>query len=77
MVRHKRTKELSEAEKAQFAEAIQSACRSLTPYLCRLNPNSDQYQAISRLNAALLASVFEVTGERAAWTQNGAGGKYG
>lgn len=77
MARHKRIKTLSDHDRAQFADEIHQACKALTPYQCRLNPNSDQYQAITRLNAALLQAVFEVTGEQAQWLNNGAGGKYG
>ncbi|TIO04675.1 MAG: hypothetical protein E5X88_30700 [Mesorhizobium sp.] len=72
MVRHRLSKQLSEAQIARFLADAEKLHKSITQPL--IAPGSDHHRALVALNQTLLQTVKEVTGKTAPWIQWGSTG---
>lgn len=67
MTRHKKSKQLSEAEIKRFLADAERLHKTLVRPL--ISPSCDHYRALVALNETLLKTVEEITGNRAPFVQ--------
>ncbi len=68
-MRSKRQKRLSELNHHRLLEQSRLYCRMLNELSASVSAVSDDYLAISDLNAAVLRTIEAVTGEMAPWVR--------
>ena len=76
VMRSKRPKKLSELHHARLIDQSRAYCRTLNELTASVSPVSDDYLAISNLNAAVLETIKAITGEMAPWVRPVTGASY-
>jgi hypothetical protein len=75
-MRSKRPKQISELNRARLLEQSRAYCRTLNELTASVSPVSEDYLAVSNLNAAVLETIRAVTGDMAPWVRPVTGASY-
>lgn len=75
-MRSKRSKQISELNRARLIEQSRAYCRMLNDLTSSVSPVSEDYLAVSKLNAEVLETIRAITGEIAPWIRPVTGASY-